>query len=320
MIEKLRKFILEEYAFKQRQIDDNFYHGIAEIIRKEKGLVGVLRNIQFITNENESKDGAPGQYHCFSKTITINKPKVEREILDVEKVLSRRITLIEKPIFKYLYAAHVIVHEMMHVCQESELRRIGRRDEKGIVSKLDVRCMENEAYMYLNLGRAEAIKRIKKWQEFLKKQYQFDVLNERDAEIKSFSLIYTLLKKYQTLYPNLVEYERAELYESIAMGYREANGNVVSPAYQYAHILLSNKMIPEKNAKWYDRDMKKSLENVRKMYSSTSDRLKHGLPVSAEEYKTFCDERLKMGKMGYIVHSYGKLENQDVSPQSPIDR
>ena len=320
MIEKLRKFILEEYAFKQKEIDYNFYKGIAEIIKREKGLEDYFRGMKLITHENESMSDAPGEYSSLYRTVTINNPKVKDDILQVERYMSSILTSVEKTIFKYIYAAHVVIHEMMHACQEKEIKTFSLQKEKSVYSRLDVRSCLNEAYMLMSLGPQETERRREAWENFLEKQYGFDVMCERDAEIKSFSMMYTILKSYKTLYPNLVEYERAELYESIALGYKGGNVKVVSPAYQYAHVLLSNKMIPKKSVEWYDSDMNKSLENVRKIYASTSDRLKMGLPVSLEEYKQFCDERLKMDRMGYIAHSYGRMENLDVSSQSPVDR
>lgn len=323
MIEKLRKFILEEYAFKQKEIDYNFYYGIAEIIKREKGLENYFRGMKLITHENESTDDYAGVYSSLHRTVTINNPRVNHEILHIKRELSNRLTSVEKTIFKYIHAARIIIHEMIHVCQEKEVNTSNLQNGESVYSRLDIRYCVNEAYMLINLGLQETERRQKAWENFLNKQYGFDVMCERDAEIKSFSMMYTILKSYKSFYPNLVEYERAELYESIALGYKGGKENVVSPAYQYAHVLLSNKMIPKKNVEWYDSDMNKSLEKVRKIYAGTSDRLKLGLPVSIEEYKQFCDEKLRMERMGYIVHKYDindGIENPDASSQSQTDR
>lgn len=313
MIEELKQLIIFDYAAKKKAIDENFYRRIIEIVSKKYELKDYVRDIKFEPIELKN---SPSAYNNHYKTIIIDTAQMNGNIAEVLDYLPEGVfNNAEIDTFQYLEAARIILHELTHAIQnkDSDFRRIHEvpGDRRKIMAGVDPFFTGNLIYSIQKHEEESAHRRLIKWTDYQGKTYGYDVVHERDAEIQSFSMAYSMLTGLENVFPNLRKYMKANLNQAVAMGYELADGKVISPIYKYARVLTKNDMISSDYISWYHPNAEETLRKTCSKYPSASDRLKMGMPVTAEEYYKVLAVYDKYRKEGFIVCSYVPRIEQD---------
>ena len=313
MIEELRQLIIFEYAAKKKAIDENFYRRIVEIVSKKYELKDYVRDIKFEPIEQKNSNAA---YNNHEKTITIDTAQMDEFLTEVVTYLPAGIfNSAEIEVFRYLEAARILLHEMTHAIQnkDSDYERIHEipGDRRKIMAGVNPFFTGNLIYSIQRNEEESAYHRLKKWTDYQGKKYGYDVVHERDAEIQSFSMAYSMLTGLENVFPNLRKYMKANFNQAITMGYDIVDGKIVSPIYRYARVLTKNDMISSDHISWYHADEEETLRRSCSEYPSASDRLKMGMPVTAEEYYKVLTAHDRYKREGFIVCSYIPRLEQD---------
>lgn len=308
MIDKLKSIVVFDYATKKRPIDEDFYKKIVAVCSKHYKIEEYVKKIKF---ESIDKENATAMYG--KNLIKFDMDKMEKQLECMRSILPSDFYIAEKEAFSYLEAARIVFHEIMHAVQIKDLdeRRIEDvPDGRRAITEVNPYFFGNIKYSMKRNGEEKAREELKKWNKLVGRKYGYDIVRERDAEIQSYSLIYTMLEGLDNVFSHTRKYMYANLQQAATMGYcTNENGNVISPLYDYAKVLTKNDMLDAKNLSWYDEDEKEALRKTCLAIPKLSDRLKLGMPISQEEYLGLKRAYNKYLRERYIVCSYGPIEN-----------
>lgn len=313
MVNELRNIIIFDYATNRRQIDEEFYRRIAEVVKKHYEIEKYVKDIEFEPIDLENTSSA---YNTIKSTITIDLESMNSYLDEISSLLPNEFSETERDLFRYLEAARVIIHELTHAVQnrDTDAERIedipGER--RKIMTGVDPIFNGNLLYSVQMNGDNYAYTGIQKWKEYRDKRFGYNILNERDAEIQSYSLIYAILKELDNICPHIQKYMKVNVYKSTIMGYSlTENGLVKSPLYKYASELIKKEMIDPSYVSWYNEDAEETLRNVCKAIPKLLDRLKFGMPISRDEYIKIKVTHHRSIQEGYIISQYCPREEQD---------
>ena len=321
MIEELRKFIIEEYISKNREIDAEFYVGIVNIYSKYNGIEGWISKIKF--EEINPEECTEGEYRPSKHEIAFDYMFIDDTAGDIAALLGSKLNEEEQVWIQYLHTARVILHELAHVKQRKNCIAKSIDDIKDnrerVVTEVNPYFRSNIEYSSELFGEEEALLKIKEWSDELEERYGYDVVMERDAEIESAIIINSILKDYQDKVPSVAKFFNACLYSSIEMGYEYVNDRVVSPIHKRAEIMKKKNFI-NGNIKWYDADLDKSLAESINAVPSAAERLRCGLPVTPEEYLKFKRKLCEFNRDGYVVMVYREEDKEEnIEQKDQID-
>ncbi len=309
MVEELRNIIIFDYAANKRPIDREFYQRIVHVFSKDYGLEKYVTNIEF---EPIIEKRSCSSYNTFRHTVSLDEEVMNAYLNEVCELLPSEFSDVERETFKYIEAARVMLHELTHAVQDkdSDEDRIEHIPAKRqILAGVNPVFNANILYSVQMNGEDKAYDGLVRWKTYRDRRYGYNIVHERDAEIQSYSIANSMIKGSNDSYPHLQKYMAINMHKSAAMGYDIANtGAVRSPLHKYARLLRKCKMIDPDYTKWFSDDFDTAIDTTTREIPKFSDRLRNGLPISAEEY-------LRMKK---IIHR-GENEGYIISYYAPSD-
>lgn len=115
--------IIYDYIKKNKVPDENFYEKQLEIIIREKDINSYISDIRFITKPKKinGKD-APASYEIGTGKITICPQLLNETALDY--AYDSYLTGIDKKLYFYIMATHILLHETEHANQEKKINML----------------------------------------------------------------------------------------------------------------------------------------------------------------------------------------------------
>ena len=311
MIEELRKFILFDYAAKKKNIDENFYNGIANIYSKYYGLGQYFNGMEYKSVEIGN---APAAYNNETNRIRIDMPNMVGLLKQACRHIPRNFNTTENEVFAYFFVARLMLHELTHATQmmdrRAEIFEMVPEGKRRILTQVDPGAAENYIYSCFANGTQKGDSRLSSWYKYVEKKFGYNLMLERDAEIQAHSIMYSMLKSYENRFPHLKEYIEANVYIATVMGYDASeNGEIESPLYKYAKALRVNNMIPSGNVPWYNENMELSLKNACTQIPKTTERFRMGFPVTKDEFIRMKAKLAEFNQKGYLIQVYGTQED-----------
>ena len=313
MVNELRNIIIFDYANNKRPIDKEFYRRIAEVVKKHYQIEKYVTDIDFEPIDVENTSSA---YNTIKKTITIDQESMNAYLDEICSLLPNEFNQAERESFKYFEAARVILHELTHAVQSRDIdaERIEEIPEgrRQIMAGVDPLFNGNLIYSVGMNGDEYTYAGIKKWRDYRDKRFGYNLVHERDAEIQSYSIMHRIIKGLDKVYPHLEKYMTVNIHKSSTMGYDVTDDGVVrSPLHKYAKVLRRNKMIDPDYCSWYDEDVEEALRRVCQHIPKLSDRFRHGMPISKDEYVRIKAIHHKNVHEGYVLSQYCPREEQE---------
>ena len=314
MVNELRNIIIFDYAANKRPIDEEFYTKIAELLKKHYGIEEYVKEVEF---EPIDVPNTPSAYNTIKKTITVDMENMDAYLDEICSLLPAEFNTAEKETFRYLEAARLVFHELTHAIQNRDIDAekiekipAGRRQ---IVAGVDPLFNGNLIYSVDKNGDDNAYTGIHKWNDYRDKRFGYNLVQERDAEIHSYTIAHKLVKGFDRVYPHLQKYMIVNIHKSSTMGYDVTeNGSVRSPLHKYAKVLRKNNMIDPDYCTWFDEDIDEALGKSCITIPSLAERFKHGLPISRDEYIKVKAIQHKNAHEGYIISMYCPRVEQEV--------
>lgn len=199
---KIIKVILS-YFQQKKEIDEEFFHKITEIIVSERSLNNEVRDL-LIESKTYNKDGIDiAYYDHFTKIIEINTSALDYSTNLMKKV--NGITLEDDLLFTYLEAAFNLIHELEHANQEKIIRSQNIKNPEGMIIKTNHNNIVRMNFMLHKLRNGllteeenERIANIELWEKLgfniYQHFYQYSPI-ERLANVHAFDLILTIIKE-----------------------------------------------------------------------------------------------------------------------------
>ncbi|MBR2704336.1 MAG: hypothetical protein IKE91_02595 [Clostridia bacterium] len=310
MVNELRNIIIFDYATNKRPIDEDFYRRIVDVFSKHHGLEKYVTDIEFESIPDKKSCSA---YNTFRHTISVDSDVMNSYLDEICGLLPSEFTSVEKGTFKYIEAARVILHELTHAVQnkDSDADRIDEIPEKRqILAGVNPLFNANILYSVQMNGDDKAYDGLIRWKTYRDKRFGYNVVHERDAEIQSYTVAHSLIKGFDDLFPHLQKYMAINKHKAAAMGYDITDaGEVRSPLHKYAKALRKYEMIDPEYVEWFSENLDESFDTASKALPKFSDRLKHGLPISAEEYLRMKKLNHKSAHEGYIISYYAPSDD-----------
>lgn len=313
MVEELRNIIIFDYATNKRPIDSEFYKRIIEVFSRHHELEKYVTDIEF---ESIDDGRSCASYNTFKHTISIDENTMDAYLNEIYGLLPREFSDVERETFKYIEAARVVLHELTHAVQhkDSDAERIEEIPEKRqILAGVNPLFNANIVYSVEKNGDEKAYDGLLRWKSYRDRRFGYNIVHERDAEIQSYSIAHSMIKGMDDLFPHLQKYMAINKHKAAAMGYDITdNGVVRSPLHKYAKALRKYEMIDPEYVEWFSEDLDKAFDCASKALPKFSDRLKHGLPISTDEFLRMKKLNHRSAHEGYIISYYAPKEELEM--------
>lgn len=288
--------IICDYAKADKPLDNDLIVEIAKIVIDYKKLDDYVKKLTFTKDLN---DLVFASYGSIEKEISLNFAYIYG-LVDTLSCFMQLFTGDERLIFIYLIIIQNLLHELEHAHQA---RKYDIAVDRSLETMLIRAC--NKPFFIpdgLYTSREEAIAAI----TGRRKQYYLYDPMERLAEIKSMTETANVVKCVRREYPELFSFMQSLAKERYLLAYAEANEVGLCPTQIYLDGV--GRHDEWKKFSFYSDDNDELIRKVSKKYS-LEFRLKHGLPVSMDEYNWYAEPFKKTKRYQIAVETFGNLES-----------
>lgn len=296
MKSKLLRLIFD-YSINGKLVDKAFIEKLIDLVVNSKNIGEYIKDASIEDADiNEFDDEILlAAYHPNKKIIKVYSNAIEM-MLEMQDKYQGLFNGVEQIFYKNILITQVLLHELEHANQrriidkentlESKILRISVTNlDANLISKLLSQGFTKEEVLYFIRERNK-----------VRSENYLILPDERLAEIKSHQEIVSTLELIKEYTPNLIEFEKDNVFENLLRGYFYSNGKITSPTIEYAKA--SGQVETLKKFDWYSKSEENFLSKVEKSLS-LEERLNYGLPIRKKEYSDLANKLLLSKKYQY---------------------
>lgn len=333
-MEELRKLIMESYVIPNKEIDNDFYLKILNIMGRKLNLQEVVKRLSFeryhFGRNGQRSEGLMAGFVPAEKMIHIYKDEIKVQTDDIIRKCPAEVTEKERKCLKYIIAAQTFIHEIIHAQQEYFYKNLNSEDytkeRSKILCKTEPRSRENFSYLFeKNMSAFRAIserdvikeetdRMIERTTRYMFDNYGCFIMKERDAQDQSFSILRAMLEKYGDEYAHVKEYLKANNEYFWLMGYEIVNRRIQSPTYDILNFMLKNDYTVRTGIEWMGDNAEITERNAIQKFPDPTTRARLGLPITTREHAELakrCNNAITKGYISKLFYM-PKKENQDI--------
>ncbi len=259
MLELLK--LLLEYSKRGRLADKEFIINIVRMETNLKNLGEYVKDIKFETVPQNDDSYATAFYDSSRRMITVSLSGIEK-MLETYALYLNLFSYEERLFFPNYLVCRTLVHEIEH--GHNLKKRLFETSIEADLLNLTHEATLGQYYTFYNLD--------------------FD---ERYTRICANMEMLSLLSYIATFAPNLIDFFKVELLESIILSYERVNDTIISPTLEYFHLIGVEKYLPI--FVWYNKEDFDTMSLQYRENFSLSNRLLYGFPINKEEYEMYMD-------------------------------
>lgn len=281
MESKLLRLIFD-YSKNGKLVDKAYLEKLIDLVVNSKDISKYVQNSEIVSSgTEETMDGILlAEYRPNRKLIRIYSEAMERMLEDHDKY-QELFNGIEQIFYKNVLITQIILHELEHANQRRIIEKEDTLESKVLktsVTNIDIDLVST----LLNEGfTIDQILYYIRREKTLREEHYLLLPDERIAEIRSHQEIVRTLEPIKEYTPNLIEFEKTNVFENMLRGYSYNQGRIISPTLEYMKIRKNIDKLKE--YEWYDENDQECLKKAKAAFS-LKKRLNYGLPIDTSEF------------------------------------
>lgn len=281
MESKLLRLIFD-YSKNGKLVDKAYLEKLIDLVVNSKDISKYVQNSEIVSSgTEETMDGILlAEYRPNRKLIRIYSEAMER-MLESHDKYQELFNGIEQIFYKNVLITQIILHELEHANQ----RKITEKEDtlESSILKASLTVIDEEMlFKLLSQGfTAEQVSRYVRAEKRLRAENYLILPDERLAEIRSHQEIVGTLEPIKEYTPNLIDFEKTNVFENMLRGYSYNQGRIISPTLEYMKIRKNIDKLKE--YEWYDENDQECLKKAKAAFS-LKKRLNYGLPIDTSEF------------------------------------
>lgn len=281
MESKLLRLIFD-YSKNGKLVDKAYLEKLIDLVVNSKDISKYVQNSEIVSSgTEETMDGILlAEYRPNRKLIRIYSEAMER-MLESHDRYQELFNGIEQIFYKNVLITQIILHELEHANQ----RKIAEKEDtlESNILKASLTVIDEEMlFKLLSQGfTAEQVSRYIRAEKRLRAENYLILPDERLAEIRSHQEIVGTLEPIKEYTPNLIDFEKTNVFENMLRGYSYNQGRIISPTLEYMKIRKNIDKLKE--YEWYDENDQECLKKAKAAFS-LKKRLNYGLPIDTSEF------------------------------------
>ena len=281
MESKLLRLIFD-YSKNGKLVDKAYLEKLIDLVVNSKDISQYVQNSEIVSSgHEETMDGIlVAEHRPNRKLIRIYSEAMERMLEDHDRY-QELFNGIEQIFYKNVLITQIILHELEHANQ----RKIAEKEDtlESSILKASLTVIDEEMlFKLLSQGfTAEQVSRYIRAEKRLRAENYLILPDERLAEIRSHQEIVGTLEPIKEYTPNLIDFEKTNVFENMLRGYSYNQGRIISPTLEYMKIRKNIDKLKE--YEWYDENDQECLKKTKAAFS-LKKRLNYGLPIDTSEF------------------------------------
>lgn len=281
MKSKLLRLIFD-YSKNGKLVDKAYIEKLIELVVDSKDLGDYVKNLAIEENGiAETLDGfLLAEYRPNKKLIRVYFEALNR-VLEAHDKYQVLFNGFEQIFYKNVFITQIILHELEHANQRKIVEKKDTLESNILKASLTV---INEEMLFKLLSQGFTVEQVSRYiraEKRLRAENYLILPDERLAEIRSHQEILSTLEPIKEYTPNLIDFEKTNVFENMLRGYSYDQGRIISPTLEYMKIRKNIDKLKE--YEWYDENNQECLKKAKATFS-LKKRLNYGLPIDTSEF------------------------------------